>query len=67
MLVEIASTLTSAAFFLSLQVASPESPAALPSLYATLYMRGKTAASPPVNLTAAAIVLIVLGFVLSIV
>jgi hypothetical protein len=41
--------------------------AALPSLYATLYVRGRTAASPPVNLTAAAIVLLVLGFILSIV
>jgi len=41
--------------------------AALPSLYATLYVRSRTAASPPVNLTAAAIVLLVLGFILSIV
>ena len=41
--------------------------AALPSLYAALYVRTKTPASPPVNLVLVAILLLIVGFIISLV
>lgn len=41
--------------------------AAVPSLFATLYVRSRTSASPPVNLVIAVILLLIIGFVLSLV
>jgi hypothetical protein len=41
--------------------------AALPSLYAGLYVRSRTSASPPVNLVVVAIVLLIVGFFVSLV
>jgi hypothetical protein len=41
--------------------------AALPSLYAALYVRSRTPASPPVNLVVVVILLLILGFIISLV
>jgi hypothetical protein len=41
--------------------------AALPSLYAALYVRSKTPASPPVSLVVVAILLLIVGFFISLV
>jgi hypothetical protein len=41
--------------------------AALPSLYAGLYVRNRTPASPPVKLVAVAVLLLIVGFVISLV
>lgn len=41
--------------------------AALPTLYATLHVRSRTPASPPVNLVVVAILLLIVGFIISLV
>ena len=41
--------------------------AALPSLYAALYVRTRTPASPPVSLVLVAILLLIVGFIISLV
>lgn len=41
--------------------------AALPALYATLLVRKRTQGAPPVNLIAGAIMLVIIGFILSVV
>jgi hypothetical protein len=41
--------------------------AALPSLYAGLYVRSRTPASPPVNLVVVAVLLLIVGFFISLV
>ncbi len=41
--------------------------AALPSLYAALYVRSRTPASPPISLVVVAILLLIVGFIISLV